>query len=86
MMLQHDHAEDFVIATGQNNSLRNFVRKAFEHCDLNWEDYVIQKSSLVRPSDIASNRGNPAKAKALLGWTPTYFMDDVIRFMLNAEQ
>ena len=86
MMLQQERAEDFVIATGQNNSLLDFVRKAFDLSGLDWQNHVTQEKSLVRPSDIASNRGNPDKACKVLGWTPDYYMDDVIRFMHDAEQ
>lgn len=86
LMLQQDTPEDFVIATGQNHSLEEFVAEVFQQFGLDWREHVIQNERFFRPTDIAENRGNPAKAGEMLGWRPRYFMKDVIRFMTEAVQ
>ncbi len=85
LMLQKKQAEDFVIATGQSNSLEMFVEIAFKCVGLDWCEYVICDSVLLRPTDIVENRGNPNKAKALLGWQPSHYMVDVVKMMVKAE-
>ena len=84
-MLQQARPDDFVIATGVNNSLEEFVATAFELLDLDWHDYVIRDEHLVRPTDIAANKGDAGKAMKVLGWTPEYYMRDVVKFMVEAE-
>jgi GDPmannose 4,6-dehydratase len=84
-MLQQDSPEDFVIATGESNSLEAFVATAFETVGLNWQDHVMMDESLYRPSEIAVGKGRPYKARALLSWTPQYRMRDVVRLMMAAD-
>lgn len=85
-MLQHDDPDDYVIATGQTSSLRDFVAEAFTCVGLNWEDYVETDQSLYRPTDIAVGRANPSKAKEKLGWEARYKLPDVVRMMVEARQ
>lgn len=84
-MLQLEAADDFVIATGKTITLEEFVNKAFEFFGLDWHAHVDLDSSLLRPSDIAISRGNPQKAKDVLGWEPTMDVDGVIERMCAAE-
>jgi GDPmannose 4,6-dehydratase len=84
LMLQQEKPEDFVIATGRNNSLEEFVAAAFDFFDLDWRDYVVENSQFFRPTDIAANRGDPFKAKQLLNWQPRLFMEDVVGLMSEA--
>ncbi len=84
-MLQQPVAEDFVIATGENDSLADFVAHAFSHLGLDWERHVTIDGSLYRPADIPSNRGNASKATAKLGWRPRTTMRAVIERMVAAE-
>jgi GDPmannose 4,6-dehydratase len=84
-ILQHDAADDFVVATGESHSLQEFVEAAFEELGLNWREHVEHDDRLKRPSDIARSRGNPSKAAKVLGWKPTHGMRDVVRMMLRAE-
>jgi len=85
-MLQQDTAEDYVIATGQSNSLKSFVEAAFSCLGLNWEDYVEVDNSLLRPSEIMDGCGNPSKAREKLGWRQKYMMEDVVRMMVEEEK
>jgi len=85
MMLQKDVAKDFVIATGQANSLESFVATAFDCLGLDWNKHVVRDKSLMRPAEISANRGNYSKARDLLGWQPRTFMTEVVKLMIEAE-
>ncbi|MEY4573046.1 MAG: hypothetical protein RLZ10_2316 [Bacteroidota bacterium] len=80
-MLQQDSPDDFVIATGQTHTLRDFVEKSFENCNLDWTKYVEIDKTLFRPLDIAVSRANPTKAKDKLGWEAHDNLDDLIKRM-----
>jgi len=84
-MMQQDVMEDYVIATGETNSLREFTAEVFRAVDLDWKDYVEHDDSLMRPSDIEKSVGNPAKAEKNLGWKAKYKMRDVAKMMVEAE-
>ncbi|BAH76171.1 GDP-mannose 4,6-dehydratase [Solidesulfovibrio magneticus] len=86
LMLQQDVPEDFVIATGQTITLRQFVAEAFAALGLDWQDHVQVDSTLFRPADIAVSRANPAKAAQALGWKATMGPADVARAMAVHEQ
>jgi GDPmannose 4,6-dehydratase len=83
LMLQQDQPDDYVIATGNSQKLADFVATAFAEFNLDWEEHVITDKSLLRPTDIALGKGNPAKAKQKLGWQAQYQMQDIVRMMLN---
>jgi GDPmannose 4,6-dehydratase len=85
LMLQSEIPEDYVIATGESNSLIEFIKTTFEYLDLNYEDHVISDNSLFRPSDFKIGRANPAKAKIKLGWKAKSMMKDVIEKMIDFE-
>jgi len=84
LMLQQDKPDDFVIATGETYSLEDFVAEAFASVGLNWQEHTIIDKSLYRPTEIAIGRGNPRKAKEMLGWEAKYKMPDVVRMMVQA--
>ncbi|HEY3309429.1 MAG TPA: GDP-mannose 4,6-dehydratase [Desulfuromonadaceae bacterium] len=86
LMLQQKQPEDFVIATGETNTLEDFVAIAFQAVGLNWRDHVISDPALLRPSEIMVSRGNPKNAFHKLGWRATLKMHDVITLIINAEQ
>jgi GDPmannose 4,6-dehydratase len=86
LMMQKETADDYVIATGESNSLESFVEQAFNEVGLDWKDHVETDPALVRPSEIAANVGNPGKAITKLGWKPAYRMSDVVKAMVEAER
>ena len=86
LMLQQEAPEDYVIATGQTITLREFVAEAFAALGLDWQDHVKVDSALFRPADIAVSRANPAKAALSLGWKATMGPADVARAMAVHEQ
>lgn len=85
-MLQQPQPEDFVIATGETNTLQDFVAAVFEAVGLDWTQHVIADPSLLRPSEIMVSRGNPAKALKHLGWKAKRKMSDVIALIIAAER
>jgi len=75
-----------VIATGETNTLEDFVAETFAQLGLDWQRHVSTDPSLLRPSEIMVSRGNPGKAAIALGWQPDNHMRDVIRIMIDSEQ
>ena len=86
-MLQQSQPEDFVIATGETNTLEIFIATVFKSLDLDldWQDYVISDPELIRPSEIMVSRGNPAKAFKQLNWQAKLKMNNVIKLIIEAE-
>jgi GDPmannose 4,6-dehydratase len=86
LMLQQNEPDDYVIATGESHSLKEFVAAAFDSVGLDWRAHVLSDPSLYRPTELAAGRGNPAKAEKRLGWKAQYKMHDVVRMMVREEQ
>ncbi len=84
-MLQQKSADDFIIATGEANSLENFVSCTFNCLGLNWRDHVVSNSALFRPTDLYWSQGCSDKAERVLGWQASSRMADVIRMMIEQE-
>jgi GDPmannose 4,6-dehydratase len=85
MMLQQDIADDYVVATGETHSVREFLQIAFAHVGLNFEDYVVIDPEFIRPAEVELLLGNPAKAKAKLGWTPKVSFEQLVTRMVDAD-
>ena len=85
LMMQLDKPDDFVIATGRQESLKYFAAKAFEYFDLDWQKYVVIEPSFFRPNEIVSSVGNPQKAIEVLGWSKPTDVDGVIKMMCAAQ-
>jgi GDPmannose 4,6-dehydratase len=83
LMLQQPSPDDYVIATGNTIKLKDFVIKAFEYFDLNWENHLIINNNLIRPTDIKISCGNPDKAHQKLGWKAEYSLDQIIKEMIE---
>ncbi len=84
LILQQEEADDYVIATGQTNSLEEFVEEVFTYLGLNWREHVETDKSLFRPTDIAVSGGDASKARTKLGWQAKYAMRDVAHMMVDA--
>ncbi|MFT5426235.1 MAG: GDPmannose 4,6-dehydratase [Gammaproteobacteria bacterium] len=84
-ILQQDSPEDFLIATGETNSLEDFCKAVFDELDMDYQKHISIDKSLFRPSEIMFGRGNPTKAKKKLNWQAKSKMHDVIRNMISAE-
>jgi len=78
LMLQQDSPDDYIIATGQTNTLETFVAKAFAFFNLDWREHVQQNHEFFRPTDLLVSRANPTKAELKLGWKARFKLDEVI--------
>ena len=86
LMLQQGSAEDFIIATGETNSLEQFVGESFNQLGLDWKNHVVINQELIRPSEIIISKANPSKALKKLGWKANYKMADVVKMLLKDSQ
>jgi len=85
LMLQQDEPDDYVVATGQSWSVRDFLDRAFAHVKLDWRDYIEFDSRYLRPSEVDVLVGDAAKARSKLGWAPTTSFDEIIKIMVEAD-
>ncbi|HUB72006.1 MAG TPA: GDP-mannose 4,6-dehydratase [Acidimicrobiales bacterium] len=85
LMLQQDEAADYVVATGETHSVREFCEIAFGHAGLHWEQYVRVDERHKRPAEVDLLIGDPAKAHQLLGWKPEVSFQDLVCMMVDAD-
>ncbi len=85
MMLQVDQPDDFVIASGETHSVREFLEAAFEHAGMDWEPYVEIDPRYFRPAEVDVLLGDPSKAKDMLGWEARVSFDELVRIMVDAD-
>ena len=85
LMLQQDEADDFVIATGQTRTIRQFCQIAFSHADLDWEQYVVVDEHFFRPAEVNILLGDPAKAREKLGWEFETSFEDMVQLMVDQD-
>jgi len=85
LTLQVDTPDDFIIATGESHSVREFVEKAFARVGLDYQDYIIIDPELLRPAETSALLGDPAKAKRCLGWEPQISFDELVAMMVDAD-
>jgi GDPmannose 4,6-dehydratase len=84
-MLQQDEAQDYVIATGEAHSVREFVETAFEHAGLNPDRHVVTDPAFVRPAEVDHLVGDASKARAELGWEPRVSFRELVEMMVDAD-
>jgi GDPmannose 4,6-dehydratase len=84
-MLQQDDGDDFVLATNETHTVREFCEAAFAHADLDWKEYVRHDDRYERPAEVDLLIGDPAKAKRILGWEPKVRFNDLVRIMVDAD-
>jgi GDPmannose 4,6-dehydratase len=85
LMLQQDQPDDYVVATGRSLTVREMCDITFRKAGLNASDHIVIKDQYFRPADVDSLLGNPAKAKARLGWMPKISVEEMISEMLEAD-
>ena len=85
LMLQQETADDYVIASGETHSIREFLEIAFSAVDLNYEDYVVTDPKFFRPAEVELLHGNPAKAEKQLGWKPEIQFPQLVQMMVDAD-
>ncbi|MDE2079449.1 MAG: GDP-mannose 4,6-dehydratase [Patescibacteria group bacterium] len=84
-MLQQEQPDDFVIATGETHTVREFLEEAFALAGKRWEDHVEIKKELFRPSEVDLLIGNPSKAKRVLGWEAKVKLKELVKILLDAD-
>ena len=84
-MLQQPSPGDFVIATGEMHSVRQFVETAFAYVDLDWQNHVEIDPRYFRPTEVDELCGDASQARAVLGWQPATSFDQLVRIMLEAD-
>lgn len=85
LMLQQSEPDDYVIATGEQHSVREFVEEAFSLLDLDWREYVEVDPKYLRPAEVDSLLGDPSKARTKLGWRPRTTFKELVRLMVEAD-
>jgi GDPmannose 4,6-dehydratase len=85
MMLQQDTADDYVVATGRTTTIRDMCKIAFDHAGLDMDKYIVVDPAFFRPAEVDVLLGNPAKAKAKLGWSPEISLEEMIVEMVEAD-
>jgi GDPmannose 4,6-dehydratase len=84
-MLQQDKPEDYVVATGETHSIREFLDLAFSHAGLSWEKYVEIDPRYYRPAEVDLLIGDASKARRQLGWEPKTKFADLVKLMVDAD-
>lgn len=84
-MLQHDKADDFVVATGETHTVEEFAREAFAVVELDYKDYVVTDPHFVPPVQTGPLCGDASKAKKILGWEPKTKFKDLVKIMVHAD-
>jgi GDPmannose 4,6-dehydratase len=84
-MLQQDNADDYVIATGETRSVREFLDEVFGYLELEWADYVEEDPRYYRPTEVDFLLGDASKARAVLGWKPKVTFKELARMMTDAD-
>ena len=85
LMLQHQEPQDYVIATGETHSVREFVELAFAEVGLAWEDYVKEDKRFLRPAEVDLLVGDASKAREILGWVPSVSFRGLVKLMVEAD-
>lgn len=85
LMLQQDDPDDYVVATGESHSVRDFAALAFEHVGLDWQEYVKVDERFLRPAEVFDLRGDASKAREKLGWAPKTSLAELVQFMVDDD-
>jgi len=85
MMLQQDEPDDYVVATGETHSVREFCQLAFDRVGLDWEKYVVVDERFFRPAEVDLLVGDAGKAREKLGWKPQTTFPELVNLMVDAD-
>lgn len=85
LMLQQDTPDDYVVATNETHSVREFIEETFAHLDLDWKKYVEYDQRYERPAEVDLLIGNPEKAKLQLGWEPKVRFKELVKIMVESD-
>jgi GDPmannose 4,6-dehydratase len=85
LMLQQERPDDYVVATGETHSVREFLQEAFDYAGLDWKEHVVVDPKYFRPAEVDVLLGDPSKAKTVLGWVPRVTFKELVRLMVDAD-
>jgi len=85
LMLQQEQPDDYVVATGETHSVREFLEEAFSYLGLHWQDHVVVDPKYFRPAEVDMLQGDPSKARRVLGWQPKVSFRELVRIMVDAD-
>ncbi len=85
LMLQQSEPDDYVVATGETHTVREFLEKAFAYVNLDWQDYVEFDPRYLRPAEVDLLIGDPTKAQQKLDWTPSITFEGLVELMVEAD-
>jgi GDPmannose 4,6-dehydratase len=85
LMLQQDHPDDYVVATGETHSIREFCQETFDYLGLDWEKYVVVDPKFYRPAEVDLLVGDASKAHRVLGWQPSITLRELVHRMVDAD-
>jgi len=83
MILNHDVADEFIVATGETHSVRDLCEVVFSKLGMNYEDYIVQNPKYMRPEELKYLKGDSSKAREILGWTPEYTFESMLEEMIE---
>ena len=83
LILNHDTADDFIVATGETRNVRDLCEIVFSKLDLDYRDYIVQNPKYMRPEELKYLRGDASKANSILGWEPEYTFESMIDEMIE---
>ncbi len=85
MMLQQDYPDDWVVATGETHTVKEFCQEAFNYVNLNWKDYVLTSQKYFRPNEVEHLLGDPSKIKKEIGWKPKHTFEELVHMMVDFD-
>jgi GDPmannose 4,6-dehydratase len=85
LALQHDEPGDYVLASGESHSVRDFLAAAFERLGLDWKEHAVHDDRYERPHDVSHLLGDAGKARDVLGWQPRYRFEDLVNDMVDTD-
>lgn len=85
LTLQQEEPGDYVLATGESHSVREFIERAFARVGLDWKQHVVHDDRYERPHDVSHLLGNAEKARKILGWKPEHTFEHLVNSMVDAE-
>mgnify|MGYP005814316149 FL=1 len=83
MIINHDNAEEFIVATGETHSVRDLCETVFNKLDMNYKDYIVQNPKYMRPEELKYLKGDPSKSREILGWEPEYTFSTMLDEMIE---
>ena len=84
-MMSHDKADDWVLATGETHTVKEFLNLAFEYVNLDWDKHVLTSEKYFRPNEVNHLLGDPSKANKILNWNPKVSFNDLVKMMVDHD-